>query len=149
MYDQLTLKNPDGTPIDLGSITTGLPLDINAETDKPNDCDPTKLQPPPAPLPDGGSSGSDTSGGSTGSSSGSAIDVDHQAVVQFLPQFEHAIQVDDVSFLVDALDPAVTQRYTVDQCSSAFKATKPDPTASSPSSRSLRVPSRSRTRATA
>jgi len=42
-YDALTITAPDGSTIALGPLAGQLPLLLNAETDKPNGCDPAAL----------------------------------------------------------------------------------------------------------
>jgi hypothetical protein len=42
-YDALGITAPDGSPIALGPLAAQLPLLLNAETDKPNGCDPAAL----------------------------------------------------------------------------------------------------------
>jgi hypothetical protein len=109
-YDGLAISGPDGAPIALGPLAAEVPLDINAQTDKPNGCDPSALH-----LPSPAAAGS--------------VDADHAAIEAFVPQFSHAVQVRDVSFLVNALDPAVLQRYTRDQCTAQLSSVPADPTA--------------------
>ena len=111
VYDGLTITGPDGAPIALGPIASQLPLDINAQTDKPNGCDPTTLKMPAAPASSGGP------------------EADHAAIEAFLPAFAHATQVGDVDFLTNALDPAVLARYGKPQCAADLGAVPADATA--------------------
>ena len=122
-YNQLVITGPDGTPIDFSKVTTGFPFEVNAETNKPNDCNPDKLQAPPA------ATNANASTDSNASSGVAPVDLDHRAIAAFLPQFEHAVQVNDSAFLAAALDPAVIARYGAEQCDQIFAASKPDPTA--------------------
>ena len=108
-YDGLTLTGPDGAPIALGPIASQLPLDINAQTDKPNGCDPSSLT-----MPQSGAGSADS---------------DHAAISAFLPQFSHAMQIADVDFLTRSLDPAVLGRYGESQCRADIAAVPADPTA--------------------
>ena len=108
-YDGLTLTGPSGTPIALGPIASQLPLDINAQTDKPNGCDPHGLEMPTA-----------------ASQSGAGAQA---SIVDFLSQFSSASQKADVAFLAGALDPAVLARYGRDQCTTDLSAVPADPSA--------------------
>jgi len=108
-YDDLTLRAPGGAPVDIGQLASQLPLDINAQTDKPNGCEPTALAMP--------SSGARTT------------DADHAAISAFLPRFSQSMQTGDAAFLTSALDPAVLARYGEAQCRSDVGAVATDPTA--------------------
>lgn len=46
-YDKLSITAPDGKPVKLGPLAGQLPLELNASTDKPNGCSPSKLKAPP------------------------------------------------------------------------------------------------------
>ena len=50
-YDKLSITAPDGKPVKLGTLAGQLPLELNAATDKPNGCSPSKLNAPPTPTP--------------------------------------------------------------------------------------------------
>ena len=109
-YDGLTLTGPGGAPVALGPIAAQVPLVINAQTDRPNGCDPHALVMP--------QTGPTTAG------------TDAQAAIaSFLSQFGRASQTADVGFLVGALDPAVLARYSRDQCTADISAVGGDPTA--------------------
>jgi hypothetical protein len=108
-YDGLTITAPDGTPIALGPIASQLPLEINAETDKPNGCDGAALVMPAAgahPVGD-----------------------DRAAIEAFLPVFSDASRTRDIGKLVSMLDPAVIGRYGAAQCTADLGAVAADPTA--------------------
>jgi hypothetical protein len=49
-YDKLSITAPDGKPVQLGPLAEQLPLELNASTDKPNGCNPSKLNMPATPI---------------------------------------------------------------------------------------------------
>lgn len=96
-YSALSITAPDGSAIQLGTITQQLPLELDATTDIPNACDAALLNAPPT---------------SAQASSDAA------AASAFLTALAHDFATGNVDQELATLNPAVIQRYGADQCRS-------------------------------